>query len=59
MPLIDGLDLGPGVWDELLGSAGASGPFLTWASQRAWAEGSEAGRRWRHAAAVWNEVDRR
>jgi hypothetical protein len=44
MPLIDGLDLGLGVWDELLGSAGASGPFLTWASRRAWAEGSEAGR---------------
>ena len=42
VPLADALDLGPVVWDELLGRAGTPGPFMTWAWHRAWAEGAEA-----------------
>ena len=40
--LADALDLGPGVWDELLGRSGTPGPFMTWAWHRAWTEGAEA-----------------
>ena len=42
VPLVDALELGPGVWDGLL----ASSPFMTWAWHRAWAE-----------AAARNDVD--
>jgi hypothetical protein len=48
------LDLGLGAWDALHGPAGGGGPVVIWAWQRARVEGSEAGRRWRHAAGVWN-----
>jgi CelD/BcsL family acetyltransferase involved in cellulose biosynthesis len=40
--LADALDLGPGVWDGLLGRSGTGGPFMTWAWHRAWACGSDA-----------------
>jgi CelD/BcsL family acetyltransferase involved in cellulose biosynthesis len=38
MPLAAALDLGPGVWDELVERSGARNPFLTWAWHRACAD---------------------
>src|SRR3989442_10678020 len=42
LSLVEALNLGSTVWDELLARSGTGGPFMTWAWHRAWAEGAEA-----------------
>lgn len=39
--LVETLDLGASVWDELLGRANITSPFVSWAWHQAWREGSQ------------------
>jgi len=41
--LVEALDVGPSVWDDLLTRSSIRSPFMSWAWHRAWAEGAEAG----------------
>jgi len=39
--LVEALDVGPSVWDDLLTRSTIRSPFMSWAWHRAWAEGAE------------------